>query len=258
MRTIATALTYCCRVTEKLRLADLLGGLSMVADLGFGLPPGTAVRTCLVGAALARRMNLDDGDVRDSFYTALLMHIGCVAVAHESAAAFGDDIALNRAVARTNLADPDDVAVTLVPEMTRGMPPEVAARARAFALSSGLAEWARRTDTGVCEVARDTARRLGLPDSTQQALYHVYESWVGGWAPEGLRGDDIPIASRVARVAMDAAFFGQLGGVDAAVTALRARSPSTRPWSRIHRRPAPDPGRGGERRPAKQHARRRA
>ena len=46
-----------------------LGGLSMVADLGFGLPPGTAVRTCLVGAALARHMTLDDDDVRD-----LLVH----------------------------------------------------------------------------------------------------------------------------------------------------------------------------------------
>ncbi len=43
------------------------------------------------------------------------------------------------------------------------------------------------------------------------------ESWVGGSAPEGLRGDDIGAA-------LDAAFFGQLGGVDAAVTALRARA----------------------------------
>lgn len=220
----AVASTYCWHVAEKLRLAELLGGLSMVADLGFGLPPETAVRTCLVGVALARRMNLDDSNVRDSFYTALLMHLGCVALAHEANAAFGDDIALNRAVARTNLADPGDVASTLVPEMTRGMPPEVAARARAFALSSDAVEWGRRTDTGVCEVGRNTARRLGLPDSTQVALYHVFESWAGGAAPEGLRGDDIAIASRVARAAMDAAFFGQLGGVDAAVTALRARS----------------------------------
>ena len=37
------------------------------------------------------------------------MHVGCVGVAHESAVAFGDDMALNRAVARTKLADPDDV-----------------------------------------------------------------------------------------------------------------------------------------------------
>ena len=38
----------------------------MVADFGFGLPPGTAVRSCLVAAALARRMNLDDCQMRDS------------------------------------------------------------------------------------------------------------------------------------------------------------------------------------------------
>jgi len=212
-------------VAAGLRLADLLAGLSMVADLGFGLPPGTAVRSSLVAAALARRMDLDDGDVRDSFYTALLMHVGCVAVAHEAAAAFGDDIALNRAVSRTNFGDPGDVVITLVPELTRGMPPDVAARASAFALAHG-AEWGRRADTGVCEVARDTARRLGLPDSTQQALYHVYESWRGRWVPDGLGGDDIPIASRVARAAMDAAFFGQMGSVAAAVAALRQRAAS--------------------------------
>ncbi len=206
-----------------LRLAELLGGLSITADLGFGLPPGTAVRSCVVAAALARRLHLRDDEIRDSFYTALLMHVGCVGVAHESAAAFGDDIALNRAVARTNMADPGDVVATLLPEMTWGMTPEVAARASAFAIAHG-AEWGRRTDVGVCEVARDTARRLGLPAATQDALYHVYESWVGGWVPEGRKGDDIAIGSRVARAAMDAAFFGQLGGVDAAVFALQQRA----------------------------------
>ena len=46
----------------------------------------------------ARRLGLGEGDVRDVFYTALLIHVGCVAVAHESTVAFGDDIALNRAV----------------------------------------------------------------------------------------------------------------------------------------------------------------
>ena len=89
------------------------------------------------GAELARRMNLNDGDVRDSFYTALLMHVGCVGVAHEAAAAFGDDLALNRAVARTNLGDPDDVVATFLPELTRGMPSDVAARATSLPLRRG-------------------------------------------------------------------------------------------------------------------------
>lgn len=205
------------------RLVDLLGGLSMVADYGFGLPPGTAVRSCLVAAALARRLNLTDDDVRDSFYTALLMHIGCVGVAHEAASAFGDDLALNRAVAHTDITDPNDIVATFLPRMTIGMTSEMTAQVTAFTLTGG-AEWGRRTDVGVCEVARDTARRLGLPRSTQQALYHVYESWSGGYVPSGLRADEIAIASRVARAAMDAAFFGQLGGPEGAVTALRRRA----------------------------------
>ena len=107
--------------------------------------------------------------------------------------------------------------------MTAGMPSAVAARAEAFVLTEGPA-WGRQVDVGVCEVGRETARRLGLPDSTQQALYHAYESWVGGWAPDGLRGDDIAIGSRVARAALDAAVFDQLGGAEAAVAALRQRA----------------------------------
>ncbi len=31
-------------MNERLRLADLLGGLSIAADLGFGLPPEEAMR----------------------------------------------------------------------------------------------------------------------------------------------------------------------------------------------------------------------
>ena len=53
------------RVGERLRLADLLGGLSMVADLGFGLPPGMAVRTSLIATALARRTDEHEAVVRD-------------------------------------------------------------------------------------------------------------------------------------------------------------------------------------------------
>jgi HD-GYP domain-containing protein (c-di-GMP phosphodiesterase class II)/DNA-binding CsgD family transcriptional regulator len=211
-------------MVARFRLAEVLGGLSMVADLGFGLPRGTAVRTSLIATALARRLDLGAAEARDAYYTALLIHVGCVAVAHESAAAFGDDLALNRAVSRSNLADPEDVRTTLLPELTRRMSAGEAERVGAFALSADAMAWGRRTDTGVCEVAREVAHRLGLPASTQDALYHAFESWVGGAAPDGLRGEDIPLASRVARAALETAVFSQLGGVATAVDALRARA----------------------------------
>jgi hypothetical protein len=41
-------------VAARLRLADLLGGLSIVADLGFGLPPETAMRSCLIATCCRR------------------------------------------------------------------------------------------------------------------------------------------------------------------------------------------------------------
>jgi hypothetical protein len=41
-------------MSEQLRLAALLGGLSILSDLGYGLPVDTALRSCLIGSALAR------------------------------------------------------------------------------------------------------------------------------------------------------------------------------------------------------------
>lgn len=58
---------------------------------------------------------------------------------------------------------------------------------------------------------------LGLPHSTQQALYHVYEPWSGGWVPHGSKADDIAIACRVDvgadRLPELAAAFGDLADV---------------------------------------------
>jgi hypothetical protein len=83
-------------VSDRLRLADLLGGLSIVADLGFALPPEEAMRSCLIATALARRLGLAEQDVADTFYTALLMHVGCSSQSHETAATFGDDRIVTR------------------------------------------------------------------------------------------------------------------------------------------------------------------
>jgi hypothetical protein len=52
------------------RLADLLAGLSRLADLGFGLQAGEALRSCALATRLARSLDLPDDDVRAAFYTA--------------------------------------------------------------------------------------------------------------------------------------------------------------------------------------------
>jgi hypothetical protein len=77
-------------MAAPLPLADVLGGLSIVADLGFGLQPETAMGSSLMGTGLARELGVAEADVADTFYTSLLLHIGCTAFAHEAAAAMGE------------------------------------------------------------------------------------------------------------------------------------------------------------------------
>jgi HD-GYP domain-containing protein (c-di-GMP phosphodiesterase class II) len=210
------------RVDARLRLADLLGGLSIVADMGFGLPPETAMRACVLGTGLARKLGRPEGEVADTFYTTLLLHVGCTALAHETTAVFGDDLNVNGAAARTDFADPRDLFATMIPVATRGMSRLARARVAAYLVTRGKA-FAKRFDTGSCEVARATARRIGLGDGVQAALYEVHEWWNGGGA-RGLAGEGIALPARIARLATDVALFNELGGAAAAEEALTRRA----------------------------------
>jgi HD-GYP domain-containing protein (c-di-GMP phosphodiesterase class II)/predicted DNA-binding protein (UPF0251 family) len=211
---------------SKLRLTDLLCGLSIVADMGFGLTPGQAMRSCLMATALARKLDLSESQVADAFYTALLMHIGCVSMSHETSVLFGNELVVTRAVSMTNLADPEDFVVTLIPEITKGMNPSESQRLASAVVVSGPT-FGQLYDTASTEVARVTARRIGLPQSTQRCLYEVAESFDGGGAPVGLKGDEISPASRIVRLAADAAVFNDLGDADVIVEALKKRAGGT-------------------------------
>jgi HD-GYP domain-containing protein (c-di-GMP phosphodiesterase class II) len=209
----------------RLRLADLLGGLSLVADLGYGLDPGHAMRSCLVGVSLARKVGLSEREVAEIFYTSLLSHVGCAAFSHEMSAVFGDELMANRAAARTNFADPRDTLVTLIPESTRGMPPLARARIAAFIVARGR-ELGRSYCSTVCEIAKETARRIDLPEGVQSALLQVKEAWNGSGFPHGLRGEEILAPARIARVASEATLFYDLGGVDLSIHAVTRRAGS--------------------------------
>jgi DNA-binding CsgD family transcriptional regulator len=105
------------------RLAGLLAGLSRLADLGFGLQAGEALRSCALATRFARSLDLPDDDVRAAFYTAPLHHVGCTGYAHETARLFGDELVLNVAAGRSNPADPRDLFTTFLPLLTGGRRP---------------------------------------------------------------------------------------------------------------------------------------
>lgn len=190
----------------RVRLADLLAGLSVAADLGMGLRPEESMRSCVIGTGLARRLGLDEREVGHVLYTTLLFHLGCTAYAHERAGAFGDEIALNATSARTNFLDPRDLFKTMLPGIAQGLGPAQRARVTTYMVVRGN-RFGRRAMIATCEVGRRMARRLGLPDPVQQALYEVFEYWNGKGTPRGLKDEESALCARIARVAAIAALF---------------------------------------------------
>jgi len=205
------------------RLAELLAGLSRVADMGFGLPTGSAAASCVLATWMARSLGLSEQDTRAAYYTALLHHVGCVGYAHETTRLFGDDLVANRAAARTDQGSPRDLVATFLPQLTQGMRPGERTRVVARALTRG-ARWGDEFTTTACEVGRDTARRLGLPEHVQESVFHVYDMWRGHGHPGSWYGDKVPVAARIARLSAIAVLFESTGGVAAARRAVTARA----------------------------------
>src|SRR2546430_16257740 len=80
--------------TSDVRLAELVAALSLGVDLGFGQPMEHVLRQCLIALRLTERIGLDEEERAVTYYTALLVNVGCHSDAHEQAKWFGDDIAL--------------------------------------------------------------------------------------------------------------------------------------------------------------------
>jgi HD-GYP domain-containing protein (c-di-GMP phosphodiesterase class II)/DNA-binding CsgD family transcriptional regulator len=202
------------------RLAELVAALSLGVDLGFGQPMEHVLRECLIALRLADRLGLDDGERSTVYYAALLVNVGCHADAHEQAKWFGDDIALRSGKYEHDLRSLRAAAATMR-LVGSGNPP-----LHRFRVGLEFAFSGRRDFDGMIArhafLARTLAERLGLPESVRDAVVAAYEHWDGrGW-PEGLAGDEIPLAGRLAQFAEFIEVAHRLGGTEAA-TALAAR-----------------------------------
>jgi len=211
------------RRARGVRVAEVLVGLSAVADLGMGQPVGSAARTCYLAVALARACGCDESVAADVFLTALLQHVGCTAYSHEASLLFADELSIKSAALVTDFDRPGEVLGGYLPRIVREAPAGQRLRTARGALLHGraLEDGYSRAN---CEVASVLARRLGLSVGVQTGLLHIFEWWNGQGRPHRLSGDDISVAARIVNVAAVGALFDRLGGWHGATRALRQRS----------------------------------
>ena len=215
----------------------------MVTDVGTGSPMEESLKRCLVATRLARSIGCSEAEVHDVVYAALLEHLGCTAFANETAAIWYDDVASTRQAFLTNWAEPRDLVRTFVPTVataTGQSRPQVLARTVTIGRRAE-----KMGPPATCEVARDASRRLGLPQPVNEALAHVMAMWNGKGFPV-VRGEELPLATRIMHVAATAVLFGLHTGTSAAMDRLAETSRNlSRP---ANRRRIPACAAGGSRR----------
>ena len=203
------------------RLAELVAALSLGIDLGFGQPMEHVLRQCLIALRLAERLGLDERARAVVYYTALLVGVGCHSDAHEQAKWLGDDIAAKATKYEYPLRSPRAM-VAGMRMLGAGNPPLHRFRVGLEFMLSGH----REIDGMIAhhaEMARLLAEQLTLSDDVLEALAAAYEQWDGrGW-PGALRGEAVPVASRLAQLSEYVEVAHRVGGVSAVKKLARER-----------------------------------
>ncbi|HEX7297587.1 MAG TPA: HD domain-containing phosphohydrolase [Solirubrobacteraceae bacterium] len=182
-------------------LGELLAALSLATDLGNGFPLEKTLRTCLIALAVGRRLDLDDAELADVYYLALLRSIACTSFAPEQGRALaGDDVAARRLMSHAYGAPPPEVQDLVQRKLGEGLPADERARAVAW-----FREHGRRLGDEMClahyDVGVRLAERLGVGARVGTCLGQVWERYDGLGMPNGLRGEELPIATRIVHLA---------------------------------------------------------
>jgi HD-GYP domain-containing protein (c-di-GMP phosphodiesterase class II) len=204
---------------DRVRLAELVAALSLGVDLGFGQPMEHVLRQCLIAVRVAERAGLGESARAAVYYTALLINVGCHTDAHEQAKWFGDDIALKATKYDHGLRGVRSTIATFR-RLGSGHP-----LVRRFRIGVEFAVGGHRDLDRMVEhhstIACSLADQLRMTEAVRAAVGAAYEQWDGkGW-PGVLRGEDVPVAARVAQLAEFVEVAYRVGGVDTAKALAR-------------------------------------
>ncbi|MFK2918908.1 LuxR family transcriptional regulator [Dyella koreensis] len=182
-------------------LLDVIRSLAFVGDLAMGQPTDHSPRAAWMAGQLAREAGADHATCTRATVVALLRWSGCTANAPEFAQLFGDDVSGRK-------------ALLAIQSPNSGFRSGTRNKGSAFLSLSRIH----------CEVSGDIAAQLGLDDETQFALHHLFESHDGTGAPDGLRGNQVPVAVYMASLAGDLEIFNRLYGVEQACRLIGERA----------------------------------
>lgn len=206
---------------RSIRLAEVVGCLSLATGLCTGMPVEHGLRRSLLAVWLGEELGLDATELSNTYYVALLGTVGCTIEQTLFAKYAKDDIALEAKAVDVDPYDPISAYAFGLRNFGAGEPPfRRIGKVISAVMSGGPAEFQT--------VCRDVAVRIGdmldIGQAIQQAIAQCHERWNGRGGPKGLKAEEIALPARIFHVAADAEINARIEGVEAAVALARRRA----------------------------------
>jgi len=207
---------------EGVRLAELLGALSLATDLAHQVPPETGLKDALLSVAFARHLGLPSDQLSDVYYLALLYHLGCTAAAEEQGGvSAGDDGSVRRAFSEPDYLDKMQIFRLAISDLANSLGPVDRVRALARFMTAGK-RFMIDASEAVCEAAARLAQRLGTGPNVSHALNEVFARWDGKLFPTP-PGDGVALIARLTHLVHAAQIYAIRGGPALAAEVVRER-----------------------------------
>jgi HD-GYP domain-containing protein (c-di-GMP phosphodiesterase class II) len=206
----------------EIALSGVIGALSYALDIAEGQPPGHAIRSCLIGMRLAAEIDLPPSDRSDLFYALLLKDAGCSANANRMATLFAADDRVAKATSK--LVDWTNPRAAFLWSL-RTVAPGTGVRRRVEVLKGirDEGEVTRKFMEARCDRGAEIARMLFLSERTAAAIRSLDEHWNGRGMPDGLGGEEIPLAARILCLAQSVEVFHAAEGLKVARAMAKRR-----------------------------------
>jgi len=207
----------------RIRLAELLGRLSLAFDIANDYPPVKAIRSTVLAVELGARAGASVEVLRDTYWVTLLAYLGGTGFAHEQGLiGAGNDLAVRNAMSMFSVDNPLRSARGVLQRIA----PQASLARRLRILGSIVTDHdhVERFHRTICDASAQLTEIIGAGPRIMSALEQMCERWDGRGAPSQVEGEAMVLPMRLHHIGHIVEIAHHRDGRTAAAAVVRRRA----------------------------------